>query len=54
MGTVIPFTMAVTVLSVPEIVILKKVLKPKLLAVFVGLMTIGIISIGYIFNAILL
>jgi hypothetical protein len=46
--------MAVTALSLPEIVILKKVLKPKLLAVFIGLMTIGIISIGYIFNAILL
>ncbi len=54
MGTVLAFTMAVTALSLPEIVILKKVLKPKLLAVFVGLMTIGIISIGYIFNALLL
>jgi uncharacterized protein len=54
MGTVLAFTMAVTALSLPEIVILKKVLKPQLLAVFVGLMTIGIISIGYIFNALLL
>lgn len=53
MGTVLAFTMAVTALSLPEIVILKKVLKPQLLAVFVGLMTIGIISIGYIFNALL-
>ncbi len=53
MRTVLPFTMAVTALSLPKIVILKKVLKPKLLAVFVGLMTIGIISIGYIFKAIL-
>jgi uncharacterized membrane protein YraQ (UPF0718 family) len=51
MGTVLAFTMAVTALSLPEIVILKKVLRPQLLAVFVGLMTIGIISIGYIFNA---
>jgi uncharacterized protein len=53
MGTVLAFTMAVTALSLPEIVILKKVLKPQLLAVFVGLMTLGIISIGYMFNALL-
>lgn len=53
MGTVLAFTMAVTALSFPEIVILKKVLRPQLLAVFVGLMTMGIISIGYIFNALL-
>ena len=54
MGTVLAFTMAVTALSLPEMVILKKVLKPQLLAVFIGLMTVGIISIGYIFNALLL
>ncbi len=54
MGTVLAFTMAVTALSLPEMVILKKVLRPQLLAVFVGLMTVGIISIGYIFNALLL
>lgn len=54
MGTVLAFTMAVTALSLPEIVILKKVLQPQLLVVFVGLMTIGIISIGYIFNVLLL
>jgi uncharacterized membrane protein YraQ (UPF0718 family) len=34
-------------------VILKKVLRPQLLALFIGLMTVGIISIGYIFNALL-
>jgi uncharacterized protein len=50
MGTVLAFTMAVTALSLPEIIILKKVLRPQLLAVFIGLMTFGIISIGYIFN----
>ena len=54
MGTVLAFTMSVTALSLPEIVILKKVLRPQLLVVFVGLMTIGIISIGYIFNTLLL
>jgi uncharacterized protein len=53
MGTVLAFTMAVTALSLPEMVILKKVLRPQLLAVFVGLMTVGIISIGYIFNYLL-
>lgn len=53
MGTVLAFTMAVTALSLPEIVILKKVLRPQLLAVFVGLMTAGIILVGYLFNAIL-
>lgn len=53
MGTVLAFTMAVTALSLPEMVILKKVLRLQLLAVFVGLMTLGIISIGYLFNALL-
>lgn len=42
-----------TALSLPEMVILKKVLRPQLLAIFIGLMTIDIISIGYIFNALL-
>jgi uncharacterized protein len=53
MGTVLAFTMSVTALSLPEMVILKKVLRPQLLAIFIGLMTIGIISIGYIFNTLL-
>ncbi|MEA5452607.1 permease [Leptolyngbya sp. CCNP1308] len=53
MGTVLAFTMAVTALSLPEMVILKKVLRPQLLTVFISLMTVGIISIGYMFNAIL-
>ena len=53
LGTVLSFTMAVTALSLPEIVILKKVLRPQLLGVFIGLMTVGIISIGYLFNALL-
>ncbi|MGB8702771.1 MAG: permease [Thermosynechococcaceae cyanobacterium] len=53
MGTVLSFTMAVTALSLPEMVILKKVLRPQLLAVFISLMTVGIICIGYLFNAII-
>jgi hypothetical protein len=53
MGTVLAFMMAVTALSLPEIIILRKVLKIKLLAVFVGIMTVTIIGVGYLFNAIL-
>ncbi len=53
MGTVLAFMMAVTALSLPEMIILRKVLKLKLLAVFVGIMTVTIIGVGYLFNAIL-
>ena len=42
--------MGVTALSVPSIVMLKNVMKPKLLAIFVGIIAIGIIFIGYVFN----
>jgi hypothetical protein len=53
LGTVLAFTMAVTALSLPEMIILRKVLKPQLLTIFISLMTCGIISIGYLFNLIL-
>lgn len=53
MGTVLAFMMAVTALSLPEMIILRKVLKIKLLAVFVGIMTVTIIGVGYLFNTIL-
>jgi len=53
MGTVLAFMMAVTALSFPEMIILRKVLKIKLLAVFVGIMTVTIIGVGYLFNWIL-
>lgn len=53
LGTVLSFTMAVTALSLPEMVILRKVLRPQLLITFVTLVTLGIISVGYLFNAIL-
>lgn len=53
MGTVLAFMMAVTALSLPEMIILRKVLKIKLLAVFVGIMTLTIIGVGYLFNSIL-
>jgi len=53
MGTVLAFMMAVTALSLPEMIILRKVLKIPLLGVFVGIMTATIIAVGYLFNAIL-
>lgn len=49
-GTVLSFMMAVTALSLPSIIMLSKVVKPKLLAVFVGIVSVGIIIIGYLFN----
>lgn len=51
LGTVLSFMMAVTALSLPSIIMLKKVVKPKLLAIFVGIVTVGIMIIGYAFNA---
>jgi uncharacterized membrane protein YraQ (UPF0718 family) len=53
MGTVLAFMMAVTALSLPEMIILRKVLKLPLLAVFAGIMTVTIIGVGYLFNTIL-
>lgn len=53
MGTVLAFMMAVTALSLPEMIILRKVLKLPLLAVFVGIMAVTITVVGYLFNAIL-
>jgi uncharacterized protein len=52
LGTVLSFTMAVTALSLPEVIILRKVLKPRLLGVFIALLTAGIITVGYLFNSI--
>lgn len=52
-GTVLAFMMAVTALSLPELIILRKVLKIQLLVVFVGIMTVTIMTVGYLFNAIL-
>lgn len=53
LGTVLAFMMAVTALSLPEMIILRKVLKPKLLYIFVSIMTVTIIFVGYMFNVIL-
>jgi len=51
-GTVLSFMMAVTALSLPSIILLSKVVKPKLLAIFITIVSIGILIIGYLFNAI--
>lgn len=53
LGTVLAFMMSVIGISFPEIVILRKVLKPKLIAVFIGVVTVGIMIVGFLFNAIL-
>ncbi|WP_434798353.1 permease [Terrisporobacter vanillatitrophus] len=50
MGTILAFMMSVTALSLPSIIMLSKVVKPKLLGVFVTIVTIGIIITGYLFN----
>lgn len=50
LGTVLAFMMAVTTLSLPSMIMLKKAVKPKLLALFIAICTIGIIAVGYLFN----
>ena len=50
LGTVLAFMMAVIGLSLPETIILRKVLKPRLIAVFIGVVATGIICVGYLFN----
>jgi len=50
LGTVLSFMMAVTTLSLPSMIMLRKAVKPKLLGVFIAICTVGIIVIGYLFN----
>lgn len=50
LGTILSFMMAVTTLSLPSMIMLRKAVKPKLLALFIGICTIGIIAVGYLFN----
>ncbi|MEN6437984.1 MAG: permease [Syntrophobacter sp.] len=50
LGTVLAFMMAVIALSLPEAIILRKVLKPRLIAVFFGVVGVGILIVGYLFN----
>lgn len=51
LGTALAFMMGVTALSLPSIIMLSKAVKPKLLATFIGIVTVGIIAIGYLFNS---
>lgn len=51
LGTILAFMMAVTTLSLPSLIMLRKAVKPKLLALFIGICTVGIIIVGYLFNA---
>lgn len=51
LGTILSFMMAVTTLSLPSIVMLSKVIKPRLMKLFIAICVIGIIVVGYIFNA---
>ena len=50
LGSVLAFMMAVTTLSLPSLIMLRKALKPKLLGVFIAICTFGIIAVGYFFN----
>ncbi len=51
LGVILSFMMGVTTLSLPSMIMLRKAIKPKLLAVFIAICTIGIIIVGYLFNA---
>lgn len=53
LGTVLAFMMSVIALSLPEMVILRKVLKVRLIATFIGVVAAGILVVGYVFNAVL-
>jgi uncharacterized protein len=50
-GTVLAFMMGVTALSLPSLIMLKRVVKPRLLGIFFGIVAVGIVLIGYLFNA---
>ncbi len=51
MGTLLAFMMATVALSLPEMILLRRVLKPKLIAVFASVTALGIVAVGYLFNA---
>lgn len=50
LGTILSFMMAVTTLSLPSLIMLRKAVKPKLLALFIGVCVAGIVAVGYLFN----
>jgi uncharacterized membrane protein YraQ (UPF0718 family) len=51
LGTVLSFMMGVTTLSLPSMIMLRKAVKPRLMALFIGICMIGIMLVGYLFNA---
>jgi uncharacterized membrane protein YraQ (UPF0718 family) len=53
MGTLLAFMMSVVALSLPEMILLRRVLRPRLLAVFIGLVGASIVAVGYLFNVLL-
>jgi uncharacterized membrane protein YraQ (UPF0718 family) len=53
MGTALAFMMSIVAISTPEMIILRKVVKPKLIAIFIGIVSVAIVLIGYLFNAVL-
>ena len=53
MGTLLAFMMATVALSLPEMILLRRVLKPRLIATFAGVTAAGIVAVGYLFNAVL-
>ena len=52
LGTILSFMMGVTTLSLPSMIMLRKAVKPKLLGIFIVICAVGIIIVGYFFNAI--
>ena len=52
LGTILAFMMAVTTLSLPSVILLRKAVKPKLLGLFIGICVVGITIVGYLFNAV--
>jgi uncharacterized membrane protein YraQ (UPF0718 family) len=52
-GSALAFMMAITALSIPELVILRRVMKPRLIAIYVAVVATGIVLVGYVFNAVL-
>jgi uncharacterized membrane protein YraQ (UPF0718 family) len=50
LGTVLAFMMAVISISTPEAIMLRQVLKPRLIGIFLGVVTVGILIVGYLFN----
>ena len=53
LGTTLAFMMSVTALSLPEFMILKKVMRPRLIALFAGVVAVGIVVVGYVFNLVM-